>query len=162
MSWHPKGRFLITIDGYKTLEEKLKNLEKVERPAIIIAIAEAKSYGDLSENAEYQAAKEKQRMTEREISELREILAKAEKIDISDLTGKQTVKFGSKVKILDMQSNEEKILQIVSFFEADLEKGLISAESPMGLAMLEKKTGDIFEVKTPKGIKKYKVLQVNF
>lgn len=162
MSVKIKSRFFITIDGYKKMEEKLLNLEKKVRPAIVKAIAEAKAFGDLSENAEYHAAKEKQRMTEREIGDLRDLLGRAEQVDISKVMDMDSVQFGSRVKILDMQSEKEIDYQIVSFYEADLEKGLLSAESPIGMALINKKNGDNVAIKTPRGLKNYQILKINF
>lgn len=161
MSVEIKSRFFITVSGYERMKNELLNLEKNVRPEIVKAIAEAKAFGDLSENAEYHAAKEKQRMTEKEIRKLRDLLSRAEQMDISNITS-DYVQFGSRVKILDMQNNKEIIYQIVSFYEANLEQGLLSAESPIGLKLLNKKVDDMLEIKIPKGIKKYKVLEINF
>lgn len=157
-----KSRFFITITGYEKMKNALIKLEKNVRHEIVKAIADAKAFGDLSENAEYHAAKEKQRMTEKEIKELRDLLSRAEQVDISQIPKESNIQFGSKVKIFDIQNEKEIIYQIVSAYEADLNIGLLSAESPMGIKLMNKNVGDIIDIKTPKGIKKYEIFQVNF
>jgi len=151
----------MTSPGLKSLEDELKNLKSVERPAIIKAIAAAREHGDLSENAEYTSAREKQGFIEGRIMEVEDIISRAEVIDFANLTGK-TVKFGATVKLADEDTDDKVKYQIVGPYEADLTKGRISVTSPIGRALIGKTVGDKVEVQTPKGAKSYEVLGVAF
>jgi transcription elongation factor GreA len=133
----------------------------VERPRIIRAIEEARSHGDLSENAEYHAAKEQQGWTEARVAELEDKISRAEVIDISKLSG-DTVKFGAKVTLVDEDTEDKSIYQIVGEFEADVKKGMISVSSPIARAIIGKRTGDSVEVATPGGGKSYEIVKVRF
>lgn len=154
-------KFPITASGYVRLENEIKHLKTVERPNVIKAIAEARAHGDLSENAEYHAAREKQSFIEGRILDLEDKLARADVIDVPSLSGLH-VKFGATVKLLDEDSEDEVIYQIVSEYEADLESGLISITAPIARAMIGKKTGESIEVRTPKGERYYEILMVEF
>lgn len=151
----------LTPSGYKSLEDELKNRQQVERPRIIQAIAEARSHGDLSENAEYHAAKEQQSLNEGRIAELEDKLSRAEIIDISKLSG-GTIKFGATVKLIDEDTDETKTYQIVGESEADVKSGKVSITSPIARALIGKKTGDSVEVNTPGGGKSYEIVDVAF
>jgi len=150
-----------TAAGYTRMETELKNLKSVERPAVIKAISEARAHGDLSENAEYHAAKEKQSFIEGRIQELESAVSRADVIDITSLSG-DTVKFGATVKLVDEETEEESTYQIVGEYEADLKAGKISLASPLARALIGKKKGDSIEVHTPKGSKSYEVLSLAF
>jgi transcription elongation factor GreA len=150
-----------TLEGFERLTEELKRLKHTDRPAVIAAIAEARGHGDLSENAEYHAAKEKQGFIEGRIGELENKLGRAEVIDVKTLSG-DVVKFGAKVKIVDDESGDEHIYQIVGPDEGNLDAGLISLSSPLARALIGKKAGSVVEVGTPKGQKVYEVLNVKF
>jgi len=151
----------MTLEGYETLEKELKNLKSVERPAIIAAIAEARAHGDLSENAEYHAAREKQSFIEGRILELEDKLSRAEKIDISKMSG-TTVKFGATVMLEDEDTGDEVKYQIVGADEANIDKGRISIVSPLARALIGKSVGDNVEVNTPRGSKSYEIMKVKF
>jgi transcription elongation factor GreA len=151
----------MTAHGQAMLAEELKRRQSVERPAIIAAIAEARSHGDLSENAEYHAAKEQQSHNEGRIAELEDLLSRAEIIDISKLSGK-TVKFGATVTIVDEDTDEEKTYQIVGDQEADVKSGKISISSPIARALIGKGEGDSAEVTAPGGSRSYEILKVKF
>lgn len=151
----------MTQDGLRMLEEELRELKGVERPAVIKAIAEARAHGDLSENAEYTAARERQSFIEGRISELEDIIARADVIDVSKLDGK-IVKFGATVKLSDEDTEEQVRYQIVGPYEADLAKGRISVTAPLGRALIGKTVGDSVEVQTPKGGKSYEIVSVRF
>jgi transcription elongation factor GreA len=151
----------MTAGGYKALEDELRQRQQVERPRIIQAISEARSHGDLSENAEYHAAKEQQSLNEGRIAELEDKLSRAEVIDVSKLSG-STVKFGATVTVVDEDTEEEKAYQIVGESEADVKKGRVSLTSPIARALIGKKAGDTVEVKTPGGGKSYEILKVAF
>jgi transcription elongation factor GreA len=151
----------MTPSGYKALEDELRNRQQVERPRIIQAIAEARSHGDLSENAEYHAAKEQQALNEGRIAELEDKLSRAEIIDVSKLSG-STIKFGATVKLIDEDTDEEKTYQIVGESEADVKSGKVSITSPIARALIGKKTGDQVEVNTPGGGKSYEIVDVVF
>ena len=151
----------MTPDGYQLLEAELKRLTSQERPRIIQAISEARSHGDLSENAEYHAAKEQQSLTEGRIADLEDKLSRAEIIDVSKLSG-TTVKFGAHVKLVDEDTDEEKVYQIVGEVEADVRSGRISLSSPIGRALIGKGVGETVEVATPGGARSYEILAVNF
>jgi transcription elongation factor GreA len=150
----------MTRGGYDALDEELKNLKSVERPSVIRAIAEAREHGDLSENAEYHAAREKQSFVEGRIKELESVLGRAEVIDPAKMSG--TVKFGATVTLADEDSGEEKTYQIVGEVEADLERGLLNMRSPLARALIGKDEGDSVEVKTPGGQKSYEVLSIRY
>ena len=151
----------MTTAGHSALEAELKMRQQEERPRIIQAIAEARSHGDLSENAEYHAAKEAQSHNEGRIAELEDRLSRAEVIDVSKLSG-GTIKFGATVTLVDEDTEEKKVFQIVGESEADVKKGKVSISSPTGRALIGKKSGDSVEVNTPGGGKSYEVLAVAF
>ena len=151
----------MTAVGHSALEAELKMRQQQERPRIIQAIAEARSHGDLSENAEYHAAKEAQSHNEGRIAELEDRLSRAEVIDVSKLSG-STIKFGATVTLVDEDTEEKKVFQIVGESEADVKKGKMSISSPTGRALIGKKAGDTVEVNTPGGGKSYEVLNVAF
>lgn len=150
----------MTRAGYEVLEQELKTLKSVDRPTVIKAIAEAREHGDLSENAEYHAAREKQSFVEGRIKELELILGRAEVIDTAKLSG--SVKFGATVTIVDEDTDEERTYQIVGEAEADLEKGLLNIKSPLARALIGKDEGDSVEVRTPGGDKGYEILAVKY
>ena len=150
----------MTRGGFDALDDELKNLKSVERPAVIRAISEAREHGDLSENAEYHAAREKQSFVEGRIKELEAILGRADVIDTSRMSG--SVKFGATVTLADEDTGEEKTYQIVGEVEADLERGLLNMRSPLARALIGKDEGDSVEVKTPGGQKSYEVLSIRF
>jgi transcription elongation factor GreA len=151
----------MTAAGHAAMMNEIKHLKSVERPRIIRAIEEARSHGDLSENAEYHAAKEQQGWTEARVAELEDKISRAEVIDISKLSG-DTVKFGAKVTLVDGDSDEEVVYRIVGEFEADVKKGMISVTSPIARAIIGKRTGDSVEVSTPGGGKSYEIVKVRY
>jgi transcription elongation factor GreA len=151
----------LTIKGFAALEEELKHRQQIERPRIIQAIAEARALGDLSENAEYHAAKEAQSLNEGRILELESLISRAEVIDISKLSGDR-IKFGATVKLVDEDTEEEKTYQIVGEPEADVRSGRVSVSSPIARALMGKTIGDTVEVSTPGGGKSYEVVGVHF
>lgn len=151
----------MTVQGHAALETELRRLQSEERPRIIEAISEARSHGDLSENAEYHAAKEAQGMNEARIAELEDKLGRADVIDVAKLSG-TTVKFGATATLMDEDTDEEKRWQIVGELEADVRKGRISITSPMARALIGKKVGDVVDVTTPGGAKSYEVLKIEF
>lgn len=151
----------ITRSGLTRMEEELRNLKFVERPAIIKAIAEARAHGDLSENAEYHAARERQSFIEGRILELEANASRADVIDITEMNG-DTVKFGATVEVADEETDEEATYQIVGEYEANLEAGLISITAPIARALIGKTVGDSVEVNTPKGTRYYEILSVKF
>jgi len=151
----------MTAEGYAQLEIELKNLKSVERPAVIAAIAEAREHGDLSENAEYHAAREKQGFIEGRIKELEAVISVAEVIDTSQLSG-DVVRFGATVMVADEETDEETTYQIVGQHEADLEKGKISISSPLARGLIGKSLGDSVEVRTPGGAKSYEIIEVEY
>lgn len=151
----------MTAEGLEPLKEELHQLKAVERHAVIKQIAEAREHGDLSENAEYHAARERQSFIEGRISELEDIVSRADVIDVSKLSGK-TVRFGASVTVADVDSDEETTYQIVGPYEADLKKHKISIQSPLGRALIGKTIGDTAEVTAPGGGKAYEVLGVKF
>jgi len=150
----------MTRAGHTALNDELKTLKSVERPAIIKAIAEAREHGDLSENAEYHSAREKQSFIEGRIKELESILSLAEVIDPKTLSG--TIKFGATVKLVDEDTDEERIYQIVGEPEADIESGKLNLKSPLARALIGKDEGDSVDVSTPGGVRSYEVLSVDF
>ena len=149
----------MTEAGHAAMMDEIKHLKSVERPRIIKAIEEARSHGDLSENAEYHAAKEQQGWTEARVAELEDKLSRAEIIDITKLSG-DTVMFGAKVTLIDEETEGKTSYQIVGEFEADVKKGKISVASPMARAIIGKKLGDSVEVNTPGGGKSYEIAKV--
>jgi transcription elongation factor GreA len=151
----------ITNKGYVALEEELRRRQQVERPRIIQAISEARALGDLSENAEYHAAKEAQSLNEGRIMELESLIARAEVIDVTKLSG-ENIMFGATVKLVDEDTEEEKTYQIVGEPEADVRSGRVSVTSPIARALMGKKVGDTVEVTTPGGGKSYEVVGVRF
>ena len=150
----------MTPTGFKALDSELKQLKVEERPAIIKAIAEAREHGDLSENAEYHSAKEKQSFIEGRIKELEAMLGLAQVIDPSTLSG--AIKFGATVKLVDEETDEEKTYQIVGEQEADIQNGLLNISSPLARALIGKEEGDSVEVRTPGGTKDYEVLEIKY
>ena len=151
----------MTGEGYAALDEELKRLKTQERPAVIAAIAEARSHGDLSENAEYHAAKERQGWIEGRIAAIEDKIARAQVIDVTKLDGSQ-VKFGATVTVVDEDTEEEGRYQIVGDHEADVRAGKISVSSPLSRAMISKSVGDVVEVLTPGGAKSYEILKVEW
>jgi transcription elongation factor GreA len=151
----------MTAEGYKALDEELKRLKTIERPAVIGAIAEARSHGDLSENAEYHAAKERQGWIEGQIADIEDKMARAQVIDVSRLSGKQ-VKFGATVSLIDEDTDEEARYQIVGEHEADVKRGRVSVTSPIARAIIGKESGDVVEVTTPGGVKAYEITKVEW
>jgi transcription elongation factor GreA len=151
----------MTAAGYTLLEQELKHCQQVERPRIIQQITDARSHGDLSENAEYHAAKEAQSHNEGRIAELEDKLARAEVIDVSKLSG-DTIKFGATVTLIDEDTDEKRIWQLVGEPEADAKKGKISITSPLARALLGKKKGSNIEVVAPGGAKAYEVVKVEW
>jgi transcription elongation factor GreA len=151
----------MTPGGYAALEAELRKRQQVERPRIVEAIAEARSHGDLSENAEYHSAKEAQSHNEGRIAELEDKLSRAEVIDVSKLSG-TTVMFGATVTLVDEDTEEKKVYQIVGESEADVKGGKVSITSPTARALIGKKRGDTVEVNTPGGGKSYEILNVAF
>ncbi len=151
----------MTSVGYDALDVELKRLKGPERQRIIKAIAEARAHGDLSENAEYHAAKEQQSHNEGRIMELEDMINRADVINVSAMSGNQ-VKFGATVELVDEDTDAEVVYQIVGDFEADLEQGKISISSPIARALISKEVGDSVEVNTPGGGKSYEILGVKF
>ena len=147
--------------GYDRLEEELKKLKSVERPAVVKAIAEAREHGDLSENAEYTSARERQSFIEGRIQELEAKISRAEIIDIALMTGRN-IKFGATVSLIDNATEDEVTYQIVGEDEADIKAGLLSVTAPLARALINKVVGDTVEVLTPKGPKGYEVTKVEF
>ena len=150
----------MTSSGYNELDMELKKLRSSERPTIIKAIAEAREHGDLSENAEYHSAREKQSFIEGRIKELESVIGLAEIIDISKLSG--AIKFGATVKLIDEDTELEVTYKFVGEFEADLEKNLLNIKSPLARALIGKDIGDSVDVKTPGGTRSYEVLEVGY
>jgi transcription elongation factor GreA len=151
----------MTAEGLARLEEELKQLKAEVRPAIIRAIAEARSHGDLSENAEYHAARERQSFVEGRIAELENIVAAAEVIDVSRLSGDQ-VKFGARVTLIDEETEEQKTYRIVGAYEADMKEGSISISSPLAKALIGRKVGESVEVPAPGGARAYEIADIRF
>lgn len=151
----------MTAAGLERLQEELKRLKNVDRPDVIRAIAEAREHGDLSENAEYHAAKERQGFIETQINEIESQIGLAQVIDVSTLSG-DTVKFGATVTLVDIETDEEFKYQIVGQVESDIKQGRLSITSPIARALIGKREGDEIDVATPGGRKQYEVLQVQF
>lgn len=154
-------RIKITKEGFAKLKEELEHLINVERPNISKAIGAAIELGDLSENAEYSSAKEKQGLIENRIAVLTDIMSNADSIDISTLSGDK-IDFGATVLLIDEDTDKKVSYSLVSKYESDLENGKISVESPVGKALIGKKVGDSIEIRTPSGIKNYEVLEINW
>lgn len=150
----------MTRRGFDALDAELRQLKSADRPAVIRAIAEAREHGDLSENAEYHAAREKQSFIEGRIKELESILGRAEVIDPARMAG--AIKFGATVKLVDEDTDEEKTYQIVGETEADIEHGLLNIRSPLARALIGKEPGDSVEVRTPGGDRSYEVITVEY
>ena len=151
----------MTAAGYSRLQEELKHLKSVERPAVIRAIAEAREHGDLSENAEYQAARERQSFIEGRVMELEDRISRAEVIDVQALSG-DSVKFGATVKLADEDTDEEATYQIVGQDESDIKAGRLSITAPLARGLIGKSVGDVVEVTTPNGSKSYEVMDIQF
>ena len=149
----------MTVAGHQTLQEELTDLKSVQRPNVIAAIATAREHGDLSENAEYHAAREQQGFIEGRIQELESVLGLAQVIDITKMSG-DTVKFGASVTIVDEETDEEQTVQIVGAYESNADEGKISITAPMARALIGKSEGDSVTVRTPKGERDYEILSV--
>jgi len=154
-------KFPVTAKGFAAMEVELKQLKTVDRPEIIKAISEARAHGDLKENAEYHAAKEKQSFIEGRIQEIEGRIAGADVIDVAKLTGDQ-IKFGATITLIDEDTEEKVVYQIVGEYEADLKSGKLSITAPISRALIGKKKGDSVEVTTPKGTKSYEIVDVKF
>lgn len=154
-------KYPMTKDGLQKLKSELENLKNIERPKIIKAISEAREHGDLSENAEYHAAREKQSFIEGKISELENKISRAEVIDTSSFDNSR-VAFGATVEITDLSNEKKHIYKIVGVDEADIEKNLISISAPLCKAMINKTIGDVIEVNTPNGVKEYQINSISF
>ncbi len=151
----------MTVRGYNKLKNELKLLKTEERPSVIKAIEEARAHGDLSENAEYHAAKEKQGLIEGRIAEIEDKLSRAEVFNPAELNS-ENVTFGATVSLIDEETDEEVKYQIVGTDESDIKSGMLSITSPVGRALIGKSEGDSVEVKTPKGTKDYEIIKVEF
>ena len=151
----------MTADGYTRLQEELKHLKTVERPTVIRAIAEAREHGDLSENAEYHAARERQSFIEGRVLELEDRISRADVIDVTALSG-DSVKFGATVKLADEDTDEEATYQIVGQDESDIKAGRLSVTAPLARGLIGKTVGDVVEVTTPNGSKSYEVMDIQF
>ncbi len=154
-------RVPMTVEGFASLEAELQRLKSVERPRIIRAIAEARAHGDLSENAEYHAAKDAQGMNEARVAELEGKLSLADVIDVSTMSGK-TVKFGATVSVIDEDTDEKAKYKIVGEYEANVKDGKVSITSPIARALIGKSKGDSAEVTTPRGSRSYEILRVEY
>nr|WP_325250063.1 transcription elongation factor GreA [Amylibacter sp.] len=150
----------MTPRGYNAAQVELKQLKSVDRPAVIRAIAEAREHGDLSENAEYHAAREQQSHIEGRVKELEGLISRADVIDVTKLSG--TIKFGATVELYDEDTEQEKTYQIVGENEADIDKNLLNIKSPIARALIGKEEGDSVEVRTPGGTKNYEVVSIKF
>jgi transcription elongation factor GreA len=151
----------MTVGGFSRMQEELRRLKSIDRPAVIRAIAEAREHGDLSENAEYHAARERQSFIEGRVLELEDKISRAEVIDVSKLSG-AAVKFGATVVLADEETDEETKYQIVGEDEADIKQGLLSVTSPLGRALIGKQAKESVEVTTPRGAKSYEIVKVLF
>ena len=151
----------MTSSGYERLQEELKTLKTVERPAVIRAIAEAREHGDLSENAEYHAARERQSFIEGRVIELEDMIARSEVIDISKMSG-SNVKFGATVTLSDEDTDEESVFQIVGAVESDIRSGRLSITAPLARGLIGKSVGESVEVTTPSGSKSYEIVDVKY
>ena len=151
----------MTVQGYRTLDEDLKRLKTIERPAVTVAIGEARLHGDLKENAEYHAAKDRQGWIEGQIVQIGDMIARAQVIDVTKLSGTQ-VKFGATVSLIDQDTDDQTRYQIVGEHEADVKEGRISITSPIARAMIGKESGDLVEVNSPGGLKSYEITKVEW
>ena len=151
----------MTRAGYEALVEELKRLKDTERPAIIRAIAEARAHGDLSENAEYHSAKERQGFIESRIKEIESLISRAEVVDPAKMSG-STIRFGATVVLIDEETEEERTYQIVGEAEADISNGRLNLRSPLARALIGKEEGDSVEVETPRGARSYEVVSVRY
>jgi len=151
----------MTVEGHAELEKELQHRKSVERPQIIQAISEARAHGDLSENAEYHAAKESQGLNEARVSDLEDKLSRADVIDITKLTGERVI-FGATVELVDEDTEDEVTYRIVGEYEADVKSGKISITSPIARALIGKSVGDVAEVHTPGGGRSYEILKITF
>lgn len=154
-------KFPMTASGLQRLEEELRQLKTVERPVIIRQISEARGHGDISENAEYHAARERQSFIEGRIAELEDIISSAEVIDPTGLSGDQ-IKFGAHVRLVDEETEQESNYQLVGIHEADIKSGRISVSSPLGKALIGKKAGETVSVPAPSGDRSYEILEIRF
>ena len=154
-------KFPMTSEGFKKLKLELEDLKNAQRPMVIKAIAEAREHGDLSENAEYHAAREKQSFIEGKIGDLESKISRAQVIDTTSLNNSR-VTFGTTIKLLDLETNSNHVYTIVGVDEADIEKQLISVNAPLSKAMINKEVGDVVEVSTPNGLKEYQVKSISF
>ena len=150
----------LTQQGFNKLDEELKRLKSIERPSVIRAISEAREHGDLSENAEYHAARESQSLIEGRIKDLEAIISRANVIDPRKLSG--AIKFGATIRLIDEETELEKVFQIVGEPEADIEKNLLNMQAPLARALIGKEAGDSIEVKTPGGTKAYEIIEGKF
>ena len=150
----------LTKAGFDKLNEELRQLKSTERPNVIKAISEAREHGDLSENAEYHAAKEKQSFIEGRVKELESIISLAEVINVSKLTG--PIKFGATVELIDEETEERKVYQIVGEYEADIENNLLNLRSPLAKALIAKEEGDSVEVNTPGGRRSFEIIKIKY
>jgi len=151
----------MTVQGYRALNDDLKRLKTIERPAVTVAIGEARLHGDLKENAEYHAAKDRQGWIEGQIVQIGDMIARAQVIDVTKLSGTQ-IKFGATVSVIDQNTEEQARYQIVGEHEADVKKGRISITSPIARALIGKETGDLVEVRSPGGLKSYEITNVEW
>ena len=151
----------MTVQGYRALDEDLKRLKTIERPAVTVAIGEARLHGDLKENAEYHAAKDRQGWIEGQIVQIGDLIARSQVIDVTKLSGTQ-IKFGATVSVIDQNTEEKARYQIVGEHEADVKKGRISITSPIARAMIGKESGDIVEVRSPGGLKAYEITKLEW
>ena len=154
-------KFPMTSEGFKKLKLELEDLKNAQRPMVIKAIAEAREHGDLSENAEYHAAREKQSFIEGKIGDLESKVSRAQVIDTTSLNNSR-VTFGTTIELLDLETNSNHVYTIVGVDEADIEKQLISVNAPLSKAMINKEVGDVVEVSTPNGLKEYQVKSISF
>ena len=152
----------ITVSGLQKLKDELSELKNVKRPQIVSAIAEARSHGDLKENAEYHAAKEQQAQLEGRVIAINDIIARANVIDVTKIENNGSVIFGSTVKVKDLDSNKSKEFRIVGQDEADVNKNLIYFKSPIGKALISKSLGEMITVKTPSGEKSFEILDIKY
>ena len=152
----------ITVTGLKNLKSELENLKNIQRPKIVEAIAEARSHGDLKENAEYHAAKEQQALVESRVIAINDLIARANVIDVTKIDNEGKVIFGSTVKVQDLESNKEISYKLVGQDEADISKNLIFYKSPIGKSLIGKNKGDMVSVNTPSGEKNFEIQDVNY
>jgi transcription elongation factor GreA len=151
----------MTVQGYHALDEDLKRLKTVDRPAVTVAIGEARLHGDLKENAEYHAAKDRQGWIEGQIVQIGDLIARAQVIDVTKLSGTR-IKFGATVSMIDQNTDDQARYQIVGEHEADVKQGRISITSPIARAMIGKESGDVVEVRSPGGLKAYEITKVEW